>query len=553
VRITSPPPSPPNPSSPSEGSSAPRSYHDTPSTPFSRTFPTELIDEDEDDPFDKSSSSGDEESPESVDQMPEPVVTSKRMSVAPANPFSRTLATMEEPLRASGLQEHGLDKAGPQPAATEKRGMPRASMDVNAFKNLLMTGKATPMVQPAPPLPKPQGITLADNSSSTDTSSISRQSLFEHVQEMASESPRTSYELSISEDDDKPSHLDRRKSTKVKPPPPRHRHGKAVTPKGPQIVSFSDFEPIVSASNDQKLPITISIPPSSPIRAPLERKSSELNRPLPAPPARRASSRESVNIEKELSSPRRSLDFPSTDSLDSTSSKRVPPAPPLARRSSTLNPLGPRSRSNTQASITSQSDETLRSYADSIAESTTSSVKIPPPPPPARRSGAVHGHSNNPSPSATEEGSSLIRSLSLKSPPPPPSRNRSMSARSSPAINTPGMMSPPPRPAPRRTSSKSSFEQVQTSPPGSRRASGEQTRSSIDLERRPSISSIVREKSISEETGRDLDGARDPASQEALQASQSNPDSKSANDVLAEMEAFQREIDALREKFGQTS
>jgi hypothetical protein len=67
------------------------------------------------------------------------------------------------------------------------------------------------------------------------------------------------------------------------------------------------------------------------------------------------------------------------------------------------------------------------------------------------------------------------------------------------------------------------------------------------------MASTVREKSISEETGRDWDGAHDLPSQEALHAAQSNPDSKSAEDVLAEMEAFQREIDALREKFGKTS
>jgi hypothetical protein len=540
VRISSPPRSPPDPSSPSSTSannSAPRSYHDVPSTPFSRTFPSEL-DEEADDPFEKVESSEDEKSTD-TEQMPEPIVSSKRMSVAPPNPFSRTLATMEEPLRGSIPHQHPLENKVPPTA--EKRSM-RASMDVDAFKKLLMTGKAPSSAPVVGAQQKHQSITLADNSSSTDTSSVSRHSLLDHVQEMASETPRSSYELSISEDDDRSGLLDRRKSVKVKPPPPRHRHGKAVIPKGPQIVSFSDFAPTISSASTKSLPITVSSPPSSPI----QRRSSDLNKPLPAPPLRRPSSRDSASIEKDLASPRRSLEFASTESLDSTISKRVPPAPPLARRSSTLNPTGPRSRSNTQASATSQPEgESPRAYASSIAESTTSSVKMPPPPPPARRSGAAHNHTNPMSPSSAEDGFQLSRTSSLKSPLPPPSRNRSLSTLSSPTANSSNMMSPPPRPPPRQHSSRSSLEQAQISPTGSRRTSGEQPRSSVDIERRASMTSIVREDPITEEEGRDLDVTSTKQSDTAP----SNPPPQQNKDVLAEMEAFQREIDALREKF----
>jgi hypothetical protein len=99
------------------------------------------------------------------------------------------------------------------------------------------------------------------------------------------------------------------------------------------------------------------------------------------------------------------------------------------------------------------------------------------------------------------------------------------------------------------------MEQPQISPPASRRTSAEHMRSSIERERRPSMASLVRETPITEESKRDLDGGygKELPHGEPLGATQSNPGSKSAQEVLAEMEAFQKEIDALREKFGQGS
>jgi hypothetical protein len=69
------------------------------------------------------------------------------------------------------------------------------------------------------------------------------------------------------------------------------------------------------------------------------------------------------------------------------------------------------------------------------------------------------------------------------------------------------------------------------------------------------MASIVRGIPITEEWKGELDNDHENElpDGESLGATQSNPNAKSAQDVLAEMEAFQREIDALREKFGQTS
>jgi hypothetical protein len=69
------------------------------------------------------------------------------------------------------------------------------------------------------------------------------------------------------------------------------------------------------------------------------------------------------------------------------------------------------------------------------------------------------------------------------------------------------------------------------------------------------MASIVRETPITEESKGDLDGSHESKIPygEASSAAQSDLNSKSAQDVLAEMEAFQKEIDALREKYGQVS
>lgn len=109
---------------------------------------------------------------------------------APYNPFARTLATSDAQL-------------GVQRATTEERGNERPAggppkMNVDMFKNLLMTGSASP----SPPVTQhtqPQ----QPQDSSTDTSSVSRQSLFDPAHELHPESPRTSFDQqSISDKDE---------------------------------------------------------------------------------------------------------------------------------------------------------------------------------------------------------------------------------------------------------------------------------------------------------------------------------------------------------------
>ncbi|KAE9966005.1 hypothetical protein BLS_007270 [Venturia inaequalis] len=453
----------------------------------------------------------------------------------PPNPFTRTLATIEEPWRSSPSQNHAYEEVE---SSQRNRRMPRASMDVNAFKNLLMTGKATVDV---PPRTKAPSITLADNSSSTDTSSISRQSPSEPPYEIGLETPRTSYEQSISEIGDESTHLlqGSQKHDRARPLPPKHRYGKAVAPQGPQIVSFADFNPSFKSSSPSSVPIVFSsASPTSPTRT-------DLNKPLPLPP--RPSSRDSASIDNDVLSPRRSLD--TSEVTENVPPKKIPPTIPLARRASRHGSLPVlRTRSNTQTSNASAKDE---SETRSISESINSSKA--PPPPPKRRSNVITIPQNY-TPDDDAGSLTLSRTSSLRSPPPvPAARNRSLSQLSSPSSSSlsSGIISPPPPPPPRRSvnrrSSKGSIEM--SSPLGSRRVSQEVGRSSFDSDhRRGSMGSILKEYSITEEVGKSEAEAGTPAPpplpQESTQAQ-----SQQTKDILADMEAFQREIDELKKKF----
>ena len=76
-------------------------------------------------------------------------------------------------------------------------------MDVEAFKRLLMTGSSE-LGTSTPPTALPAQVAhgLGDGGSSTDASSVSRQSIFDAIQEThPAETPRTSHEISEPEDD----------------------------------------------------------------------------------------------------------------------------------------------------------------------------------------------------------------------------------------------------------------------------------------------------------------------------------------------------------------
>ena len=540
------------------------------------------------DPFEReqSQSSEDETVTSSVIALPPASAPSPHDTMT--NSLSKILQSRGDP-KNTGVGQQAMSVSEKTP---HKRLGARTTMDVDAFTSLLMTGSVSPSTASAGPPVKPHFGLQADSSSSTDTSSISQQSLFETLQEPHGETPRTSYELSISEDDDHSTLIgESRKGDNSRPPLPKHRRGKAMpnspskdrqSPKGPETVAFEDFKPSFSPTGSR-----------SPTMPKITRTLSDLNKPLPPPPQNSLIDAR-INSEAQLSITPPAKTSASPVAAEPTfAPKKAPPAVPLTRRHSQMqrsNQPPSRSRSSTFASASSQADENPKSSSPSPFENTP--IKMAPPPPPARRSGTSNASTLTPltsTPPLDLRAASLYRTPSAKSASfLTQSRSRSSSQLSHSSVSGTGLslISPPPVPPPRRTLSKSS----QDAPPQLRgvpispRTSGEYSRRSAEFDRRASSSSFQYNDAIAETEEGDRAGsvARQPVvyeqvpqpqqfevetEQQALgrgmagsgdgekaRATAKAPDAEShhssSQDILADMEAFQREIDALREQYG---
>ncbi|KAK0114007.1 hypothetical protein ONS95_014250 [Cadophora gregata] len=477
VRVQSPPPpSPSTPSIPDSSSTIGDDSYKTPGRPPSPPKPRA------DDPFDSVNSDTSEDE------------GSNKPTKAPANPFSKTLETMENPER---------EFPAAHPPNTAAAG--RASMDVEAFKRLLMTGNAglgTPPAQPSAPAHVAHAV--GDGGSSTDTSSISRQSIFEAVQEPLPESPRTSHEISEPEDDrrliSEPSAAPRKK-----PPPPSSRHGKLIK------VELRD-EGTPNALQSPPTPGSIT---SQNYFSSSPRSQTDLNKPLPPAPPRASheSERESV-FDKESAGKTPEPPSPSTSIR-----KKNPPAPPLSRRHSQMVSGLKLTRSNSARLSLKPEEELPRIPLQENRRPSIDSVRAPPPPP-SRRLGAARGTSHT---TLTSQSTA-----SLPAPPPARGSSRSLSGGKPPSVLSLDLTSPnppnkrasvmaPPPPPPRHGRSSMDAQ----SPGNSQRPSGEYSRRSNESARRGSnFSSGQPEK------------ATEPANK---------------HDILADLSKLQREIDALRQ------
>ncbi|PVH76993.1 hypothetical protein DL98DRAFT_277951 [Cadophora sp. DSE1049] len=480
VRVQSPPPpSPSTPSIPDSSSTLGEESYKTPGRPPSPPNPRA------DDPFDSvtSDTSEDEES--------------SRLNKAPANPFSKTLETMENPDREAPISHT---------ANTTTAG--RASMDVEAFKRLLMTGNAGLGTPPAqPPAPAHVAHALGDGGSSTDTSSISRQSIFEAVQEPLPESPRTSHEISEPEDDRRGLMSEPSAAPRKKPPPPSSRHGKLIK------VELRD-ENTPNALQSPPTPGSIT---SQHYFSSSPRSQTDLNKPLPPAPPRASheSERESV-FDKESAGK-----TPEPPSPSSSIRRKNPPAPPLTRRHSQMVSESKLTRSNSARLSPKPEEELPRIPLQENRRPSTDSVRAPPPPP-SRRPGAARGSSHTPLTSPS--------TVSLPAPPPARGSSRSVSGGKPPSVlsldlsstNTPNkrasVMAPPPPPPPPRHGRSSMDAQ---SPGNSQRPSGEYSRRSNETAQRGSNVSSAQQEEL--------------------------PEPANKHDILADLSKLQREIDALRQ------
>ncbi|ETI25078.1 hypothetical protein G647_04449 [Cladophialophora carrionii CBS 160.54] len=344
----------------------------------------------------------------------------------------------------------------PTGGVKEPTGGSRSTLDVDAFKRMLLTGDRGPsVVQNTQAGPTP----VSDSGSSADTASISQHSIFETVQPAPDESPRTSDELDGNEANTYRAGLGPISERAEKPPPPKSRRGKPikdpVVPHGP-TTRFDNF------INSLSLP----------------------------------SSHNSGSGTPSLKSP--TIDeMPTSDRSDpagtTETTKKTPPAPPLARRKSQQAPKKP---------VLTRSSSSRHSVLTEVdgppSPSAISSASKPPPPPPARRSNSTTERRLSVDVLSIPEEADVGYLEARPGLPQTPSYLKRMSQ---------GL--PPPVPPPRRGR-------------GSNRSSMETTR--------PSMASL----GIMETGGSEV----------------STPGSEH-RDILADLAALQREVDAARAGAGQ--
>ena len=383
--------------------------------------------------------------------------------------------------------------------------------NVDEFTKLLLTGQkpTSDNMPPVPPSASSQTTQAAacDTSSNTDASSISRQSIFELPPDARQDTPRTSRELSSS--DEERQQLRRSPLSargREKPVTPQSHHGKPVVPNTTEMEAHKETASPIASSR-------INEPSFGTLRLGSPRTPTDLNKPLPPPPTSQASGLLLSNTLEFSTQPK-----PSQQPA-SPSRKKEPPAPPSARRQG---PLGPKQSLGDPGRFMGQTESDTprppQPYPVSPEQSMLmSDSTVKPPPPPPRRPGPIRGLST----SSTTSGMSMVptpsssnfsddSNLPKSRPPVPPTRDRSSSATkrqmAPPAQG--GSTGLPPIPPPRRRgSSQSSFSPA--------RLSGEYQSSLTGRQRNDSAASSVQSK-----------------------------------DVMADLSALQREVDALRGKFG---
>ncbi|KAF2769016.1 hypothetical protein EJ03DRAFT_108990 [Teratosphaeria nubilosa] len=451
----------------------------------------------------------------------------------PYNPFARTLATSEA--------QYGLHNQSEQQQETngnnERQSAGRPTLDVDAFKNILLTGKAAPSAR----IDQQQqsGDSIQDRSS-TQPSAASRQSAFDQMHEAFPESPRTSLDDYARYSDDSDDDASNEDSSLMGPIASRPvEEGPPLPPKQarayPQTVSFADFDNTLSAGTRPSTPPLTTQFLHGNTKPSLSRSPSDLNKPLPPPPAVSTSASQPT---EQVQPVREGSSQEQTHEHETSQSKRPPPLP-ASRRQGQSTPAQKDGRTRSTSNVSQSSSQ----YGDK-----------PPPPPPSRRPQSMY--SSTPSP-AKETPPSLpptnqVANGSRTQPPPPPRRMISKSGTpsirtastasrhslqrkdSSNALPTSGAI--PPAPPPRRGGQKRNSTEGPPISLATRRVSGG------DHFRRASAQSFESDRSVSLSSLKQV--AEPEGGEEAVRSSAGG--SATERDILADMSAFQAEIDALR-------
>ncbi|EXJ89986.1 hypothetical protein A1O3_03053 [Capronia epimyces CBS 606.96] len=358
-------------------------------------------------------------------------------------------------------------------ASAVKEHSGRPTMDVDAFKRLLLTGEPgapsfvvrDTVVQSIHTGPVQ---TVSDSGSSADTASISQHSIFETVAPPPNGSPRTSDDLDAHEADEQRASLGTASEGRKKPAPPKSRRGKPLRDSWGEQAPTATFDSFINS---------LALPDSRDISA-------EMSGPK-SPPADGSPANERVA---------------KTGGIEAH--KRVPPAPPLARRKSQQAPRKPNLTRNSSSRHSVLSDiEVPSSPAD-----LTSTPRIPPPPPLRRSTGTGERRPSleNDPPAPIAETAGAIHEL-YHGEVAAPESSFGLSNTTPVVTKRMSQMHPPPVPPPRRGR-------------GSSRGSAET--------QRPSMAVL----------GMTEHGRSDSTARSSMET----------RDILADLAALQREVDAAR-------
>ena len=473
---------------------------------------------------------------------------------ASTEPSGHARAGSSNPFRTSATSRRKHHSMIPEALSTPRPKdltRSRTSLDVDAFQRLIMTGTAdgtSPAhVRHGKTQPGFSAAALSGDNGSiiTDASSISRQSIFESVPEGQPDTPRTSHELSVSEDERR--HVGDgsvQGSECQRPRPPAHRHGKPVTVQASEAGKSGIARGISSSARVARE--TAETRPSMVDASALETLT-DLDKPLPSPPLSMQKAVISMDdhralMSKDISSP-----------LSTSPSRRIPPEPPISRRRSQLATQRPKSRHDLN-------DGQLRSPGGTqpveARQERSLAIEVPPSkkaprPPPARRPGLDRERSpstasyvsieqrtslNVSAPEDTIEDSSLpasdttsFPSLARASSSASHVKRPSSGAQSNTTLRLSTMGPPPPPPRRNRGFSRGSVEST------------------------TSVTSHHLQREHAEDAkgsaGRDIDTITSSPSDPPIQVALPLTDASSLYDAMADLNILQQEVDELCGKF----
>ncbi|KAK4111594.1 hypothetical protein N656DRAFT_780309 [Canariomyces notabilis] len=311
----------------------------------------------------------------------------------PPNPFQKTL---QDPATGSIEPPQG-------PGATSGT---KSTLDVEAFRRLLLTGEAPHPTQQTTPQTTPPN----DGASTTDNSSISRQSISDTIH-LALETPRTSHEVSeLEAEDDRRALISSSQSSlqpgptilRKKPPPPSSRHGKLIRTETRGEATDAGARSPLSLPSPTRRNTTIPLTSPSRQRPPTP---SDVNKPLPPVPQRLPADDDAESVFDRVAAgkvPEPDMEY----GLGITMSPR-PPTPPKPSRTASntqsRKPAPPPRRQphgRTESKVTAAAsqptvgpddpDSPLRRSSVDSTRSRSSSLRVsihaPAPPPPRRPS-----------------------------------------------------------------------------------------------------------------------------------------------------------------------